>query len=276
MSGLLATVRIIWAIVKKDLLVMLRYPLNTFMMMVEPIMWLTPVYFLGRAFSSNSVARGFLATTGTGDFMTFVLLGTIAQSYISAAFWGMGMALRNDMTSGTLEANWLAPVSRLLLLFGKSVSSLVRTSLNLVVILALGNQLFGLEISAPFWKAGAYLLPMLIGLYGFGFAYAGLVLLLKDANVLTDVTNFLVSTLSGSSFPVKVLPTPLLMISLALPMTYGLDAIRSILLGIPPLVALGWESLILIIFALVFSLAGSYIFRRVDQHVRRTGTLSMY
>lgn len=266
----------IWAVLKKDLRIMVRYPLNTIMSIVEPLMWLTPVYFLGQAFSSNAGPVGFAATTGSSRFMSFVLLGTITQLFISAAFWGMGWSLRNDMMAGTLEANWLTPTSRLVLLFGKSVSSLLRTSFNLIIILFLGRWLFGLEISAPFWQATFFLFPMLVGLYGFGFAYAGVVLLLKDANVLTDISNFLLSTLTGSTFPVKVLPAPLLFLSLVLPMTYGLDAIRAVLLKIPPLVDLRREFVILCVFAVLFIWLGRSIFRRVDDHVRKTGTISMY
>ena len=36
---------------------------------------------------------------------------------------------------------------------------------------------------------------MLLGLYGFGFAFAALVLILREANTLVDVSSFLVTDL---------------------------------------------------------------------------------
>ena len=74
------------------------------------------------------------------------------------------------------------------------------------------------------------LVPMLVALYGFGFAFAAIVLLLKEANTLIDTSNYMISMLSGSQFPVSVLPRFLLPLSLAIPLTYGFDAVRGHLL----------------------------------------------
>jgi hypothetical protein len=77
-------------------------------------------------------------------------------------------------------------------------------------------------------------IPMLLGLYGFGFAFAALVLVMREANTMVDMSSFLLQIFSGSNFPVNSLPKWLLPISLALPLTYGLDAVRGYLLKTPP------------------------------------------
>jgi hypothetical protein len=56
------------------------------------------------------------------------------------------------------------------------------------------------------------------------------VLLMRDANTLVDVSSYVVTMLSGANFPVHVLPGFLLPIALALPLTYGYDALRGALL----------------------------------------------
>ena len=89
---------------------------------------------------------------------------------------------------------------------------------------------------------------MLIGLYGFGFAFAALVLLLREANTLVDVSNFLVQLVSGADFPVTVLPRWLLPLALAIPLTYGFDVFRAHLIQTRTLLPVPVEVGLLVVF----------------------------
>ena len=240
------------------------------------VAWLTPVYFLGRSFAGSSGNSGFAAYTGTTDYMSFVLVGTVLASYIAAVFWGMGFALKSEMDSGVLEGNWLTPIPRPLMLVGQTLASLAITTVNSAGMLLLAWLLFGFQVSGNVLAAALTLLPMLVALYGFGFAFASLVLLMKDANTLVDVSNFLVSMLSGSQFPVSVLPRLLLPFALALPLTYGFDSVRAYLLGTTTLLPLQYELAILVLFMCVMVPLGYLIFMRVERRCRTLGTLSQH
>jgi ABC-2 type transport system permease protein len=268
--------RAVLAIAKKDAILFFRYPLNALFRVIEPIVWLTPVYFLGLSFAGSNGNTGFAAYTGTADYMSFVLVGTVLASYIAAVFWGMGFALKSEMDSGVLESNWLTPIPRPLMLVGQTLASLAITTVNSAVMLLLAWLLFGFQVSGNLLAAALTLLPMLVALYGFGFAFASLVLLMKDANTLVDVSNFLVSMLSGSQFPVSVLPRLLLPLALALPLTYGFDAVRAYLLGTTTLLPLGYELAILLLFMCVMVPLGYVIFMRVERRSRTQGTLSQH
>ena len=61
--------RAVLAIAKKDGILFFRYPLNALFRVIEPIAWLTPVYFLGLSFAGSSGNTGFAAYTGTDDFI---------------------------------------------------------------------------------------------------------------------------------------------------------------------------------------------------------------
>jgi TctA family transporter len=89
---------------------------------------------------------------------------------------------------------------------------------------------------------------MLLGLYGFGFMFAAVVMVMREANTLTDVGNFLVQIFSGANFPVTVLPRWLLPIALALPLTYGFDAVRGILLNTNTLLPIMLEYVVMLVF----------------------------
>ena len=268
--------RALYAVAAKDWRQYWRYPLNAVASVLQPLVWLTPVYFMGLAFSVNGKAFGFAGYTGTTDYISFILIGTALSNFISAVFWGMGYALKNDMNSGVLESNWLAPISRPVLLIGHTITNLIVTTVTSIAMLVIGSLLFGFQTTGNTLTAIVIALPMLLGLYGFGFMFAAVVMVMREANTLTDVGSFLVQIFSGANFPVTVLPRWLLPIALALPLAYGLDAIRGVLLNTATLLPIVLEYIIMLIFMVAMIAIGLLAFRRLERYVRQRGTLGMY
>src|SRR5687767_889731 len=268
--------RALYVIAHKDWKVFWRYPLNAVSNIFQPIIWITPVYFMGKAFSTNGQALGFAAYSGTSDYMSFILLGTVLTNFILTVFWGMGYALKNDMDAGVLESNWLTPVPRLLILVGRTLSSLLVTAITSAIMLIIAGALFGFKPTGNTLAAFLTAIPMLIGLYGFGFAFAAVVLLMREANTLVDISSFLVQGLSGTNFPVQSLPTWLIPIALILPLTYGLDAVRGFLLQSDTILPIRVEIAILIVFMFVMLWFGAWVFHRVERRVRMLGTLGQH
>jgi ABC-2 type transport system permease protein len=268
--------RALFAIVKKDWVRYWRYPLNAVSSIFQPVIWLTPVYFMGQAFSVNGQAQGFAQYAGTADFMSFILIGTILTNFINAVFWGMGFSLKEDMDAGVLESNWLTPVPRLLILVGRSITNLTVTAVTSSLMLALASFLFGFRVSGDVLRAFVPVIPMMLGLYGFGFAFAALVLVLREANTMVDMSSFLLQIFSGSNFPVSSLPKWLLPVSLSLPLTYGLDAVRAYLLETPTILPLYWELVLLVVFMFAMLWLGIWAFRSLERRVRRMGTLGQH
>ena len=271
-----AQLRALFTIAKKDWKVFWRYPLNAVSHVLQPIIWVTPVYFMGKAFSTNGQALGFAQYSGTGDYMSYVLLGTALSNFILTVFWGMGFALKEDMDAGVLESNWLTPVSRIHILVGRTLTSLLTPTITSIIMLLLAAALFGFRPTGNVIAAVLTAIPMLVGLYGFGFAFAGIVLMMREANTLVDVSSFLVQGFSGANFPVKSLPYWLIPVSLMLPLTYGFDAVRGWLLKTNTLLPLNVEVTILVVFMFVMLWFGSWIFHRVERKVRRLGTLGQH
>lgn len=268
--------RVLFAIARKDWKQYWRYPLNAVSSIFQPIIWLTPVYFMGQAFSVNGQAQGFAQFSGTADFMSFILIGTVLTNFINAVFWGMGYSLKEDMDAGVMESNWLTPIPRLLILVGHSLTNLTVTTATSALMLSIAALLFGFRVSGEVLQAFLPVIPMMLGLYGFGFAFAALVLIMREANTLVDVSSFLIQIFSGSNFPVNALPKWLLPISLALPLTYGLDAVRGILLKIPTILPLAWEMVLLVVFMVLMLGLGGWAFSSLERRVRRWGTLGQH
>jgi ABC-2 type transport system permease protein len=269
-------IRATWAIAKKDWKQYWRYPLNAISSVFQPIIWLTPAYFMSLAFSVNGEARGFAGYSGTTDFMSFILIGMALSNFINAVFWGMGYALKNDMDAGVMESNWLCPVPRPLLLVGHTFSSIALTAITSAAMLLVSGLMFGFTISGNVLKALAALLPMLIALYGFGFAFAALVMVVREANTMVDVGSFLATILSGAQFPVNVLPRWVLPVALALPMTYGFDLARGFMLQTRTILPIATEIGILVVMMFVMVALGLWAFGKLERRVRQLGTLGQH
>jgi ABC-2 type transport system permease protein len=101
-------------------------------------------------------------------------------------------------------------------------------------------------------------------------------MLLREANTLVDVSSFLVQILSGSNFPVQSLPRWLLPVALVLPLTYGLDAVRYWLLRTHPLLPIGLEVGLMVVFMVGMLAFGYASFKALEGRVRRRGTLGQH
>ena len=266
----------LFAIVRKDWKQYWRYPLNALSTVLQPVIWLAPVYFMGKAFSINGQAVGFAQYSGTSDYMSFLILGAVLGNFVNAVFWGMGYALKQDMDAGVMESNWLTPIPRLLILIGRSVTNLFVTAVTSFAMLIICRFVFGFQPTGDVLKALMAVVPMLAGLYGFGFAFAGVILIMRDANALVDTTSWMVQVFSGADFPVTVLPKWLLPISLLIPLTYGLDAARGLLLKTNTIFSIGVEIALLIVFMFVMLWFGAWIFSRIERRVRTLGTLGQH
>lgn len=268
--------RALWLITVNNWRHFWRYPLNAFSNMLQPLVWLAPVYFMGQAFSVNGKAVGFAGYAGTTDYMSYIILGTALSNFIMSVFWGMGYSLKWDMDGGVLEANWLAPLPRPLMLVGRTFSSLATTTLTSIGIVLVASAVWGFHPTGNLFAAILAVIPLLVGLYGFGFAFAALVLILREANTLVDSGSFLVQLLSGANFPVTVLPKWILPISLALPLTYGFDAVRGLLLQTRTLLPLHIEIIILVVFMFLMVYVGLKAFYALERRVRQIGTVGQY
>lgn len=266
----------IWAIVKKDAKIFFRYPVNAIFRIIEPIMWITPIYFLSIAFQINGENIGFAQYSGTTDYMAFLVIGSIISSFISSVMWGMGFSLKEEMDIGVIESNWLTPVPIWVQLIGRSIFSMIITTVNTITVAFIIWLLFGFNIGNDIFPAFLTLVPLLIALYGLGFGIASLVLITNNANNVIDMTSYMLPILSGKSFPITVLPRFIIPVSLALPITYGYDAIRGILLNTKTLLPLQLEQLILIGFMLIGTFVGYNILRKIEKHCRTIGNIGFH
>ena len=189
----------------------------------SPIMYLGVLGFgLGPVF----------ARAGEGSYLQFMAPGVIGMTVLFTSMFS-GIALLWDRQFGFLKETLVAPVPRWFIMLGRTLGgatvSIIQGSLIFVVCLIAGFRPNSI-VAIPM----AFLFMALIAIV---FAALGTVIgsSLKDMQGFQLVMNFLVMPiffLSGALYPLKNLPKVLALLTRIDPLTYGVDGVRTVLIGV--------------------------------------------
>jgi ABC-2 type transport system permease protein len=270
-----------WAMVRKELILIARYPVN-FIASFGQVFLIVAIFTLGsRTFSANLTSSGVQVLPGTSNPAGVVIYGFILFMFLSDTLWTIGYNVRHEQVQGTLEQLYLSPASKFASLISRVANTLLWTGLLTFAASALMALMFGrLPFENP--GLGAYLLVMnLAGTFGLGFAFAALTLRIREtANTMANLLQFVFLILCANFFPFSALPPTVLAVSRLIPLSYGVDAFRSTLmgypLGFPELAPIEVEIVIVTVFGLLMPVLGYYLYRRAEDYARRTGSLSSF
>ena len=220
----------------------------------QPILFLVALgYGLGPVFQK----------AGQGNYLEFIAPGIIGMSIIFSAIFN-GMQVIWDRQFGFLKETMVAPVSRLAIMFGRTIGGATVASAQGVLVLAIA-VVAGFRPVSWIGIAPALLIMLLIALLfsALGIAVASL---LKDMQGFHLIMNFLVMPLfflSGALFPLNNVPAALLLVARFDPLSYGVDALRYFLIGTHTF-SLTLDIGVLIGVTAVLLALGSYFFSRIE------------
>jgi ABC-2 type transport system permease protein len=266
--------RIIVEELKKDFRILLAYPAEIVFWIIWPILWVVPLIFQGQALIGGLHSAAFGNLAGTQEYIPYVLIGAIVSTYMFSAVWSMGNSLRDEMFYGTLEHILSAPARPVQILLGKGIYNSILSTAFVIIQMLICVFIFGLDITlAKIFPILFFLLLLLIGLYGVGFIAAAVTLLVKEAHGLLHMFEYILFLFSPIRYPVEVHPITRI-VSVFIPLTYALIALRGLLLGIR---FNFWKnSLILIGIDIIIIPLGLYIFSLIEKRTKTRGTLAHY
>ncbi len=270
------TFRVIKAEITKTAKIWLTYPIMIIFWGIFPLVWVLPFIFQGKAFVGGLTSESFKTLTGTGNYLSFVLLGAIISTYIFSGLWGVGNSLREETYWGTLEYMIISPTHPLVILIGKTVVEFIYATFmvatqSLVAVFLLGLKV-GLHQLLP---VVLIVLLLLVGFYGLAIAFAGFTLLVKEVHGWVHTLEWIFYLFSPIRYPVEVNPITKV-ISLLIPLTYALVAVRAVILLNKNILSLGKIILLLSIMDAIFLAAGIFLFDYLEKKTRRLGTLAMH
>ena len=163
-------------------------------------------------------------------YLQFLVPGILGMSMLFVSMMA-GLSVLWDREFGFLKEIMVAPVSRLSIVLGRTAGGITTALIQALTILFI-SLFFGFRIPSPGSLGLALVLMVLIAttFIGIGLAFASR---MKDIQGFSLVWNFVIFPiffLSGALYPLKNLPKSLQWISMADPLTYGVDALRWALL----------------------------------------------
>ncbi|MCE4603127.1 MAG: ABC transporter permease [Desulfurococcales archaeon] len=270
-------VRVIKAVAVRDFKIRITYIPWIMNSLLQPIAWTLILVYAYRSIMGPGSREILTAHGWAGDPVGFLVLGQVLLSLFNALNWRAGMAIQRERWYGTLELILQAPASRIAVLAGSSLFGLVDAGwasfLSALAVIALTNATF--NIVDPLAAATSVALAA-VGALSMGVGLAGLYVLTRSAGPIAIAIQHPTRFFTGSSFPLAILPAVLQYVGYAIPLTYGLEAVRMTMLqgaGLSDVEPLLYRLLIL---SLASSMLGVAMVRWAEEVARRNGWLHTF
>ncbi len=162
-----------------------------------------------------------------------------------------GAAIVRERERGTLEQLVVTPIGKTSLMLGKTIPFAVVGYLQVTVILLLGKLLFDVPLRGSLLLLYVLIAPFIIASLGMGLFISAVTKTQIQAMQLSFFFILPNILLSGFIFPRSAMPEPAQWVGAALPLTYFLTVMRSVLLKGVEFVDVWREALVLTGFAVL-------------------------
>jgi ABC-2 type transport system permease protein len=219
-----------------------------------------PLFFLViLGFGLNSVVT---IPSISENYVEFLVPGIVSMSVLFMSIFS-GVQIIWDKQFGFLKETLVAPVTRIEIMLGQAFGGATTAMLQGTIILVL-SLFIGLGVPGA---TGLLIAFGFMALIGIGFTSLGIAIAsrMEDMNGFQLIMSFLIFPifgLSGAMFPIESLPPIFRSLTLADPLTYGVEGVRFGLCGvsqISPVTCL----LVLLAFSVGMILLGAFLFRKI-------------
>ena len=200
---------------------------------------------------------------GQGNYIQFLAPGVIVMTILFTAIFS-GIELIWDRQFGFLKETLVAPVPRILVMIGRTLGgatvALIQGFIVVIICLIAGFRVTNYQLLPE-----AILVMVLVSVMftALGTAIASV---LSDFQGFQLVMNFLVMPiffLSGALFPLTNLPAVLNVVATLDPLSYGVDGLRSALIGVAHF-GLALDLAVLTVIAVALVGTGSVLFSKIQ------------
>lgn len=226
-------------------------------MLIQPILWVL-IFSKGMASMMGGGAGG--------EYLSFMFPGIMALTTLGGAIGG-GFTWLSERNMGLVREYWVAPVPRIGILLGNSISNVTKSLLQTVAIVAVG-LLAGAAFSMSLWGVLASIMLVI----GFGLGFSGIALSLASStdneggyHAMIMLLNLPLLFLSNALYALETLPRWMRVAAKLNPTSYLVDGIRQLLMesgGDFPL----WLCFAVVSgFGLLFLMLSVVVFRKSQQ-----------
>jgi ABC-2 type transport system permease protein len=199
---------------------------------------------------------------GEGNYFQFLAPGIIAMSILFTSIFS-GIEIIWDRQFGFLKETLVAPVSRFKIMIGRTLGGATVALLQGVIVLILAI-LIGFKPNYSMIPFALVFMAITAVLFtALGTAIASMI---DDMQGFQLIMNFIIMPiffLSGALFPLNGVPKAITTITTFNPLSYGVDGIRGVLIGVVSF-GLLHDLIVLIIVSIVLLGIGSYLFSKIQ------------
>lgn len=258
-------------VVRYDLKIFFRYKINTVWLIMSPIVYMATGFVIYNMMGSER----FLDFTGGAS--SGEVYSVIGYSVFSLAnyCWQCGYKVENEITMGTVKANFLLPIPKATYLYGLSMSSLVSAGVFTMIIFLI-CAVWTAPSAGNLFLSLLFLAVSMSYFLGIALIVSSLSLVLKKTGNLANLVTFVMQVVTGLMIPVRILPPYLQVVSYVFPTTWAIDSVRCSLMGAAPLIPLSRQFIILVFASLGANFAGVVLLKKAEQKLQMDDSLDIY
>ncbi|MFQ5575160.1 MAG: ABC transporter permease [Terriglobia bacterium] len=212
-----------------------------------------------------------------GDYFSFVLIGIAFSGFLQTGLSTFSSSISSAQSQGTLEAMLVTPTRLSAIIIFSSFWSFLFTSLNVLVYLAFGALIFGMDLSNTNVGASLLILALtIVAFSGVGIISASFIMVLKRGDPISWVFGSVSGLLGGTYFPVTILPAWLQNFSYIFPLFYALRGMRHAMLQNYTLAQLAPDIIALALFAVAITPLSIAAFKFAVKRAKIDGNLVTY
>ncbi|MFP4113421.1 MAG: ABC transporter permease [Spirochaetales bacterium] len=266
------------AVTWRDIRITTRYKSWFVASFLWPIIFPFSLVFLGRGLAGpdGEGLERFASMAATEDYASFLILGSLVWMFVNINLWMGGLSLTQDRNRGTFDTHWTMPVSKLTLVLGATLASLVLNFLPMIVSISFYAAIGWLQVGGDPIRIAVAIAAVLPFLLGFLLCFSAVTVRFREAGMFVQVMRTLFSLLCGLQFPLAVLPEGLQAIGRAVPLTHFIDIVRAIVIRGDRLADHRGSLAYLVGSGLVMLALGALAFELVRASVRKSGLVSGY
>ncbi|MFO0754504.1 MAG: ABC transporter permease [Thermodesulfovibrionales bacterium] len=198
-------------------------------------------------------------------YMQFIFPGIIGMTILFSSIFS-SVSILWDKEFGFMKEMLVAPVSRFSIVVGKALSGTLLSTIQALIILLL-FPFIGLKLGA----AQVFFILCISLVLSFCISALGILIasFFENFESFNIIINFIVMPmffLSGAMYPVSLLPPVLRAFTSVNPLTYGIDALKYMVLPERRMLTqdfpLGTDLSVILVASLVFVIGAGYVFER--------------
>lgn len=228
----------VWVTLKRWLRKALRNPFLVIGALFTPFLFLV----LFSQLFGQITGEALEATLGDEiSYVTYLVPAIVILSAMDAAGYS-GMGLVNDMESGMFDKVLVSPTHRSAMILGKALADIVQIIVQTGLILVIGYAALWVDTGG---SVETYIQTGAVGVLGifavviayslWFAAFSNIAALVtqdsESTSVWTNLLQFPLLFVSSAFLPVEVLPEWMQVVATYNPVTYGVDAVRALMLG---------------------------------------------